>query len=109
LTKWRKPAPGCPRPADRAERLSLRHNSWKHSSAARTPSFARPRSLSNSDYHLQLATRYRALAGLCRSDEIFDDGSLLQLLTDLARTDMIYYLHPSFGFTERFYARRMVW
>ncbi len=66
------------------------------------------RSLPNSDYHRQLAKRYpqRWPGTFASPDEIFDDGSLLQLLTDLARTNAIYYLHPSFGFYfERFYAR----
>lgn len=66
------------------------------------------RSLSSSDYHLQLSKKYpqRWPSTFADPDEIFDDGNLLQLLTDLARTNAIYYLHPSFGFYfERFHAR----
>jgi tetratricopeptide (TPR) repeat protein len=70
--------------------------------------FVHTHSLANPNYHRQLARRYpqRWPDTLQNepADERIDDMILLQLVSALARTNQVYYLHPSFGFYfERFY------
>ena len=66
------------------------------------------RSLLGPDYHRELSKRYpnrwpNYFADQ-PPDEVIDDGSLLQLITMMSKTNEIYYLHPSFGYYfEQFY------
>lgn len=66
------------------------------------------RSLLGADYHRELNKRYpnRWPNYFVNQppDEVIDDGSLLQLITMMSKTNQIYYLHPSFGYYfEQFY------
>lgn len=66
------------------------------------------RSLLGADYHRELNKRYPTrwpnFFTNQPPDEVIDDGSLLQVISLLSRTNQIYYLHPSFGYYfERFY------
>lgn len=68
------------------------------------------RSLLGADYHRELNKRYPNrwpnYFTNQPSDEVIDDGSLLQLMTFLSLSNQVYYLHPSFGYYfERFYLR----
>jgi tetratricopeptide (TPR) repeat protein len=86
---------------------------------SRSPGVARhvlvhTQSIKNSNYNLQLSKRYpdRWPAALVKPGELFDDNTLLNRMLDLAKTNAIYYLHPSFGFYfERFESKPkgMVW
>ncbi len=65
------------------------------------------RALANLDYHRQLAQRHPQRWPLMIGEDLFDDGTLVQMLTDLARTNSIHYMHPSFGYYfERFDTRQ---
>lgn len=68
------------------------------------------RSLLGPDYHRELAKRYPDrwpnFFTNQPADEVVDDGSLLQVVSFLSRSNELYYLHPSFGYYfEKFYIR----
>lgn len=93
--------------SDDASSLLLVEAHFSQMGSPRKHLLVHTRSMVSSDYHQQLVKRYPEAwpATLATTQEAFDDGTILNLMTDLSRTNAVYYLHPSFGYYfERFHA-----